>query len=59
MLPAVIQFHDDAPFDDEIRLVPFFKFDSLINDWDRHLSFYFEVLIPKFVGQNYFIDMFK
>src|SRR5271165_4312436 len=28
-------------------------------EWDRHLSCHFEVLIPKFVGQDYFIDMFK
>jgi len=54
-----LQLHDDAPLDDEISPEPLFKFDSVVNDWDWQLRCYLEMLIPKFVGQDHFIDVFK
>jgi hypothetical protein len=44
------QLYDDTLFNDEIGTVPLFKFDSIVNDWDRHLPCNMEVLFPEFVG---------
>jgi hypothetical protein len=32
-----LQLYDDAVLDDEISPVPLFKFDPVVNSWDRHL----------------------
>ena len=34
----------------QIGPVTLFKFDSIIDDWNRHLSCHFEVLIPKLLS---------
>ena len=54
-----LHLYNDAAFDDEIRPVPVLKFDSVVNDWDRRLLCYFEMLFLKFVGQDDLVDVFK
>jgi len=54
-----LQLYNDAAFYDEISPVPLFKFDSVVNDWDRRLLCYFEMLFLKFVGQDDLVDVFK
>ena len=41
-----LQFDDDAPLDDKIGPVTFFKLYSVVNDWDWYLTGKFEFLLP-------------
>ena len=51
-----LQLDNDQTADNNIRPKPFVKIEILIDDGNRYLPFYREVVFFKFAGQRDFID---